>query len=82
MNREQHHSLTIIDFIQTGHKTWFVKVVGFDFDADRQFEGEVKFVNDLPFGDLIHPKRSHLSQSCREFVREDLINKYESGLFS
>ncbi|MFF2288251.1 hypothetical protein [Peribacillus butanolivorans] len=82
MQNEHNHMLTIIDFMKTGHKTYFVKIVGFDADAGREFEGEIKFVQNMPFGDLIHPQRSHLSTTCREFVRENLINRYDSGQFN
>ncbi|MGE7765734.1 hypothetical protein [Peribacillus sp. NPDC096540] len=82
MNDEHNHMLTIIDFMKTGHNTYFVKVVGFDADAEREFEGEVKFVQGMPFGDLIHPQRSYLSSTCREFVRENLINRYDTCQFN
>ncbi|RRN71292.1 hypothetical protein EI200_11285 [Peribacillus simplex] len=76
-----NHVLTIIDYMKTGHNTCFVKVSGFDAESEQNFEGEVKFVGDLPFGDLIHPQRSHLSSTCREFVREDLVLRYGKGQF-
>ncbi|MCK2017913.1 hypothetical protein [Peribacillus frigoritolerans] len=81
MNDVHNHVLTVIDFMKTGHKTCFVKVIGFDAESGQDFEGEVKFVGDLPFGDLIRPERSHLSSSCREFVRHDLLHRYSQGQF-
>lgn len=81
MNDIHNHVLTVIDFMKTGHKTCFVKVIGFDAESGKDFKGEVKFVGDLPFGDLIHPERSHLSSSCREFVRDDLLHRYSQGQF-
>ena len=56
MNDIHNHVLTVIDFMKTGHKTCFVKVIGFDAESGQDFKGEVKFVGDLPFGDLIHPR--------------------------
>ncbi|MFJ7638230.1 hypothetical protein ACIQZM_13380 [Peribacillus sp. NPDC097206] len=82
MNRENQHILNVIDFIKTGHNTCFVKVVGYDADAQVEFEGEIKFVRERPFGDLIHPERSQLTPSSREFVRDNLINRYNKGEFN
>ncbi|MGE6377080.1 hypothetical protein [Peribacillus muralis] len=76
-----NHELKVIDFVKTGHHTCFVKVSGFDAELGKNFEGEVKFVRDVPYGDLIHPDRSPLSGSCREFVRSDLIYRHNQGQF-
>ncbi|MFJ7747953.1 hypothetical protein [Peribacillus sp. NPDC097295] len=81
MHPENQHVLNVIDFIKTGHHTCFVKVVGYDAEANLEFEGEIKFVQDKPFGDLIHPVRSHLTPASREFVRGNLINRYMKGEF-
>ncbi|WP_285766798.1 hypothetical protein [Peribacillus sp. SI8-4] len=81
MNERQDHELTIIDFMKTGHHTCFVQVSGFDAEYKKKFEGEVKFVGDVPYGDLIHSQRSHVSSSCREFIREDLIYRHKGRQF-
>ncbi|KWW21092.1 hypothetical protein AS888_15890 [Peribacillus simplex] len=81
MNDKHNHDVTIIDFMKTGHNTCFVKVSGFDAGIEKKFEGEVKFVGDVPYGDLLHPERSHLSGSCSEFVRSVLMHKYNEGQF-
>ncbi|MCK1993579.1 hypothetical protein GW626_10120 [Peribacillus muralis] len=81
MNNRHEHELTIIDFMTTGHNSCFVKVSGFDAEFEKEFIGEVKFVGKAPFGDLIHPQRSPLSSTCREFVREDLLCRYGKGQF-
>lgn len=78
---EHHHTVSVIDFWLTEHKTIFVKVEGYDSELGIKFEGEVKFLDGMPFGDLIHPQRSSLSSSCRQFVRGILINKYRNGEF-
>lgn len=81
MNHENQHVLTVIDYVKTGHNTCFVKVVGYDAEAKLEFEGEIKFIQDKPFGDLIHPTRSHLTPSSREFVQDNLMNRYRKGQF-
>ena len=81
MNQENQHVLTVIDYVKTGHNTCFVKVVGYDAEAKLEFKGEIKFIQDKPFGDLIHPARSHLTPSSREFVLDNLMNRYRKGQF-
>ena len=78
---KHHHTVSIIDFNSSDSKTVFVKVNGFDAELGKEFEGEVKFVDGMPFGDLIHPQKSPLSSTCRHTVRSYLINKYNDGEF-
>lgn len=82
MYEKHHHTVSVIDFKSTDFKTVFVKVNGYDADLGREFEGEVKFVGGMPFGDLIHPQRSSLSSTCRHTVRGYLLNKYNDGEFN
>ncbi|MDQ0271987.1 hypothetical protein [Cytobacillus purgationiresistens] len=82
MYQEHHHILSIIDFNNTQYHSTFVKITGYDAVLGNEFEGEVKFVSGMPFGDLIHPQRSFLSSECRQFVRTMLVNKYNEGAFS
>ena len=82
MHEKQHHIVSIIDFKSTGFNTVFVKVNGYDAELGQKFEGEVKFMDGMPFGDLIHPQRSSLSSSCRHAVRGYLLNKYNDGEFN
>lgn len=81
MNHEHQHILTVIDFYRTQHSTTFVKVTGYDAILEKNFEGEVKFVNSMPFGDLINPQRSSLSAQCIQFIRARLLKKHSSGDF-
>ena len=81
MNKQHKHVLTVLDFIPTNQQSIFVKIAGYDAVLEKKFEGEVKFLNGTPFGDLIHPERSSLSPACREFVRENLVTRYTKGQF-
>ena len=81
MNKQHKHVLTVLDFIPTNQQSIFVKIAGYDAVLEKKFEGEVKFLNGTPFGDLIHPERSSLSPECREFVREELVTRYTKGQF-
>lgn len=82
MKQEQHHIFSVIDFENTEHNTTFVKFTGYDAVLGRKFKGEIKFVRDTPFGDLIHPERSSLSSECRQFVQSMLLKKYNASEFS
>ncbi|WP_338450111.1 hypothetical protein R4Z09_28945 [Niallia oryzisoli] len=82
MYEKRNHILNIIDFKKTQHNTIFVKVAGYDAILGEEFEGEVKFVGGMPFGDLIHLQRSSLSSECRQFVQGNLLNRYSSGDFN
>lgn len=82
MCEKHRHMLRVIDFVGTEFQTVFVKIAGYDAELGTEFEGEVKFLNGVPFGDLIHDQRSSLSSECRQYVRENLLHKYESGEFS
>ncbi|MED4399893.1 hypothetical protein [Metabacillus fastidiosus] len=75
------HVLNIVDFSTTEFGTVFVKITIHDVDLGKQFEGEVKFMDGQPFGDLIHADRSPLSSECREYVCNRLVSKYKAGEF-
>jgi hypothetical protein len=82
MHEQHQHVLTVLDFIPTNQQSIFVKIAGYDAVLGKEFKGEVKFLNGMPFGDLIHPERSSLSSECREFVREELVTRYTKGQFA
>lgn len=73
------HSLNIIDFETSEHKTTFVKISIYDAVSEKKLEGEVKFLGGKPYGDIIHPDRTLLSPECREFVQARLLEKYQAG---
>ncbi|WP_096155679.1 hypothetical protein [Bacillus sp. FJAT-45066] len=77
----QTHSLHIIDFETTTHKTTFVKITIYDAIFEKMLEGEVKFVGGMPYGDIIHRDRSTLSPECRQYVQARLLEKYNEGDF-
>jgi len=78
---EKHHHISIIDFKTTEHQTKFVQFTGYDANQEKKFTAEVKFVGGVPYGDIIHPDRSTLSSECRDFIREQLLHKYNTGQF-
>ncbi|MGG0664262.1 hypothetical protein ABE042_09165 [Viridibacillus arvi] len=76
-----NHKVMIVDFAHNGPQTCFVKFSGYDDELKREFTGMVRFVGELPYGDVIHPTKSELSNSCREFVENYLIQRYNEGQF-
>ena len=82
MDEKHNHVVRVIDFIATNPNTIFVKISGYDAVLDKEFKGEVKFLNGMPFGDLIHSQRSSLSHECREFVHGNLLYRYNEGQFN
>lgn len=77
----QSHTLHIIDFETTAHKTTFVKISIYDAVFEQKLVGEVKFLGGMPYGDIIHRDRSTLSSECRQFVEARLLEKYKAGDF-
>lgn len=71
----------IVDFANNGPQTCFVKFSGYDDEVKIEFTGMVRFVGELPYGDVIHPTKSELSNSCREFLKNYLIEQYKRGQF-
>ena len=82
MNEKFQHTLSVIDFIKTEHNSIFVSLTGYDAVLRENFEGEVKFLGGMPFGDIIHQERTTLSPECREYIRELLLQKYNAGEFN
>ncbi len=82
MHEKHQHVLIVIDFVATNHNTIFVKITGYDAVLEKEFKGEVKFLSGKIFGDLIHSQRSTLSPECREFVRGNLLNRFNEGQFN
>ncbi|KGA98954.1 hypothetical protein AJ85_19400 [Alkalihalobacillus alcalophilus ATCC 27647 = CGMCC 1.3604] len=79
---QKKHSVNVIDFVRTGHQSVFVQISGYDAKLDASFTGEVKFLADRVFGDIIHYERTHLSPEGREYVERKLLSKYLNGDFS
>lgn len=68
------HSIMIIDFAWHG-TTLFIEFTAFDAERQESFQGMVRVVDDTPYGDIIHEKRSPLSVACRTYVATTLREK-------
>ncbi|PSL40355.1 hypothetical protein B0H99_105132 [Planomicrobium soli] len=70
-----NHHVTVIDFIEKGHSL-YVQVEVFDGETNKHFREEVRFLDDLLYGELVHPTKSPLSQPCRTVTVEYLRNHF------
>lgn len=76
-----HHRVRIIDFNNIHQHSIYVKVIVYDDGLGKEFADEIRFLDGMIYGDLVHPQRSSLSPDCREYVREFLVSKYKNGDF-
>lgn len=67
----ENHYVTVIDFVEQGSSI-YIKVEVFDAKTDQHFREEVRFLDDLLYGELVHPSKSPLSEPCRLMTVEYL----------
>lgn len=58
------NQVTIIDYTEKDASI-YVNLEVFDAEQGKTYREEVRFLDDLLYGDLVHDKRSPLSESCR-----------------
>ncbi|MBT2570702.1 hypothetical protein J7I83_08830 [Planococcus sp. ISL-110] len=56
--------ITVMDFIEEGTAI-YIKVEVYDHEKNQRHREELRFLGDLLYGDLVHPKKSPLSEECR-----------------
>lgn len=56
--------ITVTDFIEQGTAI-YIKVEVYDHQEDQRHCAELRFLEELLYGDLVHPKKSPLSEKCR-----------------
>jgi hypothetical protein len=61
---ELNHYVTVVDFVERGRSV-YVQVEVFDAEKNQRFKEEVRFLDDLLYGELVHPVKSPLSEPCR-----------------
>ncbi|WP_078378815.1 hypothetical protein [Sutcliffiella halmapala] len=76
------HSVYTVDFKKTQINICFIEIAGYDAISDSSFSAVIKFLNNKPYGDILHPSRSSLSSECREYVRLFLMDQYNSGAYN
>lgn len=58
------HQISIIDYVEQG-SSLYIQLEVRDAETGSQFREEVRFLDDLLYGELVHPEKSPLSESCR-----------------
>ena len=81
MNGKENHLVRILDFNNIHQHSIYVKVLVYDDDTGKEYSDEIRFLNGMLYGDLVHTERSPLSLECRSYVQEVLLSKYEDGYF-
>ncbi len=71
---------SILDYVKNG-QTVFVTFQVRDVAQSTTHKGMVRIVGNIPYGDIIHPKKTTLSEACRQFVYESLEKKIKAHTF-
>lgn len=58
------HEISLLDYVEQRNSI-YIQVAVFDGDKQQSFKDEVRFLDDLLYGELVHPKSSPLTESCR-----------------
>ncbi|ANU09067.1 hypothetical protein A1A1_15498 [Planococcus antarcticus DSM 14505] len=56
--------ITVTDFTEQGTAI-YIKIEVYDHQKKHRHQEELRFLGDLLYGDLVHPKKSPLSEECR-----------------
>lgn len=71
-----NHHVTVVDFIEK-ERSIYVQVEVFDAETSQYFREEVRFLDDLLYGELVHPAKSPLSEPCRLATIDYLRKHFE-----
>lgn len=65
--------ITVTDFVEQ-ETAIYVKIDVYDQQRNQRHQEELRFLGELLYGDLVHPKKSPLTEQCRvetiAYVRE------------
>ncbi|WP_422121999.1 hypothetical protein DHX103_09210 [Planococcus sp. X10-3] len=56
--------VAIIDYVQQGNSI-YVNLEVFDAGQNKVYIEEIRFLGDMPYGDLLHERKSPLTDNCR-----------------
>lgn len=69
------HHIIIHDYVEQGTSI-YIQVEVVDGEQRTRFQEEVRFLDNLLYGELVHPEKSPLSKSCRLAVIDYLRNHF------
>lgn len=75
------HKVVILDYTFNGLITCFVKIQGYDGINDQSFEGMIRLVDGIPYGDIIREGKSNLSEECILYIKAYIERKFKQGFF-
>ncbi len=76
------HEVMILDYSFHGPITCFIKIQGYDMQYKQSFEGLIRMVDGIPYGDLLITDKSGLSLECIQFIKDYIRERYDNGYFS
>lgn len=56
--------ITVTDFVEQGTAV-YIKVKVYDHQKNHHYQEELRFLGEMLYGELIHPKKSPLTEECR-----------------
>ncbi|HSP21058.1 MAG TPA: hypothetical protein VLQ20_01895 [Planococcus sp. (in: firmicutes)] len=69
------HRVSLIDFVERG-SSLYIQLAVYDAETERHFREEVRFLDDLLYGEFVHPQHSPLSDACRQHVIAYLKDRF------
>ncbi|WP_203340592.1 hypothetical protein [Planococcus beijingensis] len=58
------NEIRVTDFIEQGTAI-YIKSEVYDHQQNQWYEEELRFLDELLYGDLVHPRKSPLTEQCR-----------------
>lgn len=56
--------ITVTDFVEQ-NTAIYIQVEVYDPQTNQRYQEELRFLDDLLYGDLVHTKKSPLTEQCR-----------------
>lgn len=69
----------VVDFAWHGNQTLFIELNG--TDDNRKFEGMVRVVDGIIYGDLVHPTKSTLSKEAISYIKNYVSEQISAKKF-
>lgn len=58
------NEIKVTDFIEQGTAI-YIKIEVYDHQQNHRHQEELRFLDELLYGDLVHPRKSPLTEECR-----------------
>lgn len=58
------NEIRVTDFIEQGTAI-YIKIEVYDHQQNQWYQKELRFLDELLYGDLVHPRKSPLTEDCR-----------------